>query len=64
MNDQERADAKAELSQVCYELGCSKLSSACPGDPYCQIIRRLFAGNIHATNMLVVDPSQPKLFEV
>ena len=63
MNDQERADAKAELAQICYELGCSKLSSACPGNPYCKIIRGIFEGNVNAKNSLV-QPDQPPLFEM
>ena len=68
MNDQERAEAKAELAQICYELGCSGTSPAyCPGDPDCQIIRKIFrlssSGNVHATNILVDEPTQPKLFD-
>lgn len=64
MTDEEREAAKRELAQICYELGCSGLSpDYCPGDPHCNVLRKIFAGNVVVTNPLIDYPSQPNLFD-
>ena len=34
-------DLKSELSEVCTDIGCSGMSTDCPGDSKCSILRKL-----------------------
>lgn len=41
MTHEEAAKAKKSLAEICTDIGCSKLSARCPGDPACAIIRKV-----------------------
>jgi hypothetical protein len=44
MKPEEREQAKADLAEICRELGCSGLNLDCPGNPFCEIIRKVVVG--------------------
>ena len=37
-----REEARKLVAEVCYDLGCSGVSRACPADPNCNILRKIF----------------------
>ena len=39
-------EARKELSQVCYSLGCSGLSRECPGNARCGILQKIFKATV------------------
>ena len=44
MTHEERQKAVEEISKICIEIGCSKIDSSCPGNPRCNILRKIFIG--------------------
>jgi hypothetical protein len=39
--DRRREQARKQLTLICSDLGCSGLSSACPGDIDCSILKQI-----------------------
>jgi hypothetical protein len=41
MDGREAQSLKSELGEICREIGCSGLNGECPGNPACEIIRKI-----------------------